>query len=304
MSVQGQQKREWRQLNVASGLNLRATVESGQPLTFYANYRLNDGNECIDYVTQRGEINIQRGRMRPNHIQYSYIGDYTWVSARDEITSRFGLSHDMKYIYSKINTDPFMNMAISSFYGMRVTENQPWEATLCFLVSQFNNMKRIRSTITNMIKRFGNEINADGYTFNAFPTPNDISKASIAELMACGTGFRAKYIKNTAGVLAENIDYLNMQDLNYKDMKHKLIDLDGVGDKVADCILLFGYKKHMAFPIDVWVKRVMENIYFNGKEKKITDIHDFAEEKWGSYSGYAQQYLFECGRRNKIGVKK
>ncbi len=285
------------------GLNIRASIESGQPLTFHANYKLDDGTERLDYVTQDGVIRLQRERARPDALLYSFAGNYTRSSARDEIASRFGLSHDMRRIYSRIRTDRFMDNAVSSLYGMRVTENHPWEATLCYLISQFNNIKRIRGIVRGMISRFGDTVEQDGIAFKLFPSPERISKASINELMACGTGFRAKYIKNTARAFSENPGYAGMHGTEYGELKNRLMDLDGVGDKVADCILLFGYRKHMAFPIDVWIKRVVEEVYFDGRKQKISEIHGFADRKWGSYAGYAQQYLFESGRRNRIGVR-
>jgi N-glycosylase/DNA lyase len=95
-----------------------------------------------------------------------------------------------------------------------------------------------------------------------------------------------------------------MHGLEYDELKKRLMGIGGVGDKVADCILLFGYGKHEAFPVDVWIKRVVEEVYFNGKGQKAASIHDFANERWGKHAGYAQQYIFEFGRRNKIGVRK
>ncbi len=88
--------------------------------------------------------------------------------------------------------------------------------------------------------------------------------------------------------------------MKYLDAKDSLMGLYGIGDKVADCILLFGYGKFEAFPIDVWIKRTMERIYFNGRKKSIKQIHSIATEMWGDYRGYAQQYIFEAARRNGI----
>ena len=88
--------------------------------------------------------------------------------------------------------------------------------------------------------------------------------------------------------------------MKYEDAKDRLMELNGVGDKVADCILLFGYNKFEAFPIDVWVKRVVERAYFNGRKRSIRQIHDFSVERWGKYRGYAQQYIFWYGREKRM----
>ncbi len=291
-------------LTSVGALNISASIESGQPLTFYSNYKNENGAEHLDYVTQRGMIRIERRKASPDLLAYCFFGDYSQSSAAEEIQKRFALSHDMKKIYSAIKTDEFMEKAVADFYGMRVTENQPWEATLCFLVSQFNNMKRIRLIINNLIGTFGKPITADGKEVRLFPSPESLANASIKELMACGTGFRAKYLKSTARAFTKNPEYAKLHALSYTELKERLMELDGVGDKVADCILLFGYGKFEAFPIDVWIKRVVEEVYFNGRKKRIAQIHAFANKRWGPYQGYAQQYLFWNGRQNKIGVKK
>ncbi len=286
----------------ARDLNLRASFESGQPLAFYAGYKIDDGTERLEYVTQRGAITVSRKRLEPGRMAYSFIGDYTRRSAYEEIKTRFALDHDMRRIYSHINTDPFMNMAINSFYGMRITGNQPWEAALCFIVSQFNNIKRIRMTTLNLIQRFGEKTEAEGVSVRLFPSPQAIANASTKDIMACGTGFRAKYIKSAAAAFAENKEYSGLHRMDYAELKERLMSLDGIGDKVADCILLFGYSKHEAFPIDVWIKRIVEKVYFNGRTMRESQIHDFATNRWGAYSGYAQQYLFWHGRSMKTGV--
>ena len=92
-----------------------------------------------------------------------------------------------------------------------------------------------------------------------------------------------------------------MHRQNYDDLKENMMGLEGIGDKVADCILLYGYGKLNAFPIDTWVKRVVENVYFANRKRGIGEIHDFAIERWGEHAGYAQQYLFHYGRERKIG---
>ncbi len=286
----------------AREINLRASVESGQPLAFYADYENSGEAESVRYVTQLGVISMTRRDKNPDRLYYSFFGGYSESSAFDEIRIRFGLDHDMRTIYSSIRTDPFMEQAVSALYGMRVTENMPWEATLCFLVSQFNNIKRIRGIIKNLINRFGKTIQAEGRIVHLFPSPEAVAKASIGELMQCGAGFRARYIKSTALAFYKNPEYSELRGMEYSELKERLMELDGVGDKVADCILLFGYAKLEAFPIDVWIKRIVENIYFEGAEKKPAEIHDFAHSKWGGYAGYAQQYLFWRGREMKTGV--
>jgi N-glycosylase/DNA lyase len=275
--------------------SLRHTIESGQPLTFYSSYSSHAGAESLKYVTMLGEIGLT---IKGGKLDYSFAGGYTQSSAQAEIISRFALKEDMGRVYKSINTDEFMAGAIKEFYGMRITKNDPWEATICFVLSQFNNLKRIRGIMHSMIGAFGE----DTGRYRLFPTAQAIANADVKAIRACGTGFRDKYLKSVAQEFAFSFDKEKLYKMKYEAAKERLMELDGVGDKVADCILLFGYNKLEAFPIDTWVKRAMERIYFNGRKRSIKKIHEFAYSRWPRpYLGYAQQYIFWRYRENKMG---
>jgi N-glycosylase/DNA lyase len=190
--------------------------------------------------------------------------------------------------------------AIEKYRGLRITKNDPWEATLCFVISQFNNVKRIRGIVGRLIAAYGEEQRFDSgnveLRFRAFPTPEALARQSAKSLMVHGAGYRAEYIRSVASACSGRFDLEGLYRKDYLEAKEELLGLHGVGDKVADCILLFGYGKLEAFPIDTWIKRVVENAYFGGKRQSIRGIHDFADERWGEYAGYAQQYLFHFGR--------
>ena len=271
----------------AKGLGLKYTIESGQPLAFYSEYHQGRNTDKLEYVTQKGAIELEHN-WSSERINYLFSGKYNKREAAKEIRSRLGLDHDLGQIYIAINTDEFMGRAIRDFYGMRITKNEPWEATLCFLVSQFNNLKRIRRIMLSLINRYGEEF--DG--MRLFPAPEALAHASVSDIRGCGTGFRDRYIKSVAEEFASGFDADKLYKMGYEDAKARLMELSGIGDKVADCILLFGYNKFEAFPIDVWVKRVVERAYFNGRKRSIRQIHDFSAERWGKYRGYAQQYIF------------
>ncbi len=267
-------------------LNIMHTIASGQPLTFHAEYDSGAGIVKYNNGTQLVMIEQRAARTKVR------------IEARDqnqaaiEFSKRFRLSDNMKKIYSAINTDAFMDSAISNYGGMRLTLNDPWETTVCFILSQYNNLKRIRRIVLELKERYG-EASTDGSI--AFPKPERIKAASEAELKDCGMGFRARYIKSAAEMCTENIDLHALTGKGYDNVKSNLMEICGVGEKVADCIALMGYGELEAFPIDVWVKRTMEKVYFKGREKKIDKLMDFAEEKWGKNRGYAQQYIFWNG---------
>jgi N-glycosylase/DNA lyase len=287
---------------VVKDFSLGLTAMSGQPLNFYADYRVKDGRELLTYSTNKGRVTAMAlGSGERSHLSYSYEGGYTESSIKHEMIRRFGLRDDMEKIYKRIDTDRHMEAAIDELRGLRITENDPWEATLCFVISQFNNIKRIRGIIGRLTERFGDEMEMGDETVRSFPRPETLANAPLAWIRSCGTGFRDKYIRKVAQECTSRVDLDEIGDLDYDKAKERLTGLYGIGDKVADCILLFGYKKLDAFPVDVWIKRVVETAYFNGRKRSVKQIHRFAERQWGGLSGYANQYLFHQGRIKKIG---
>lgn len=282
----------------AREFDLRHTFESAQPLTFHADYDLE--KNMISYSSGARLIKAQAtksGKGCKIKINSSDI-----ASAKKEFVGRFRLNDDMNEIYSKISTDRFVSTAIGQYRGMRITLNDPWETTLCFIISQYNNVKRIRLIVKKFISEFGEPmVNKDGKSMGkSFPTSEVLTNFTEDDFKRCGAGFRARYVASAAELCTNNLDLYKLRGKNYDTTKEQLMEISGVGDKVADCIALMGYGKLEAFPIDVWVKRTMENLYFKGESKKPAEIHDFAEELWGDYRGYAQQYLFHYARNNEF----
>lgn len=283
----------------AQDFSLRYTAESAQPLTFMADFGSN--GRSLSYPYKNSLIRVEH---MSKMLAYSAVGEINERELKKEVIRRFGLEDNIERIYEEISTDEYLRESIKSYRGMRVTKNELWETTLCFLISQFNNVKRIRKTVRTLMETYGeqNDIEIDSklVRFNSFPEPEVLAKLDIKELMKCGVGFRARYIKGASQLCSESFDLERLQNKSYSEAKEQLMELPGVGDKVADCILLMGYKKGEAFPIDTWIKRVVEKIYFNGKKQSVKQIHTFADERWGMYAGYAQQYLFHSARINKL----
>ena len=285
----------------ARDFSLRFTFESGQPLAFYGEYGAEGKEETLSYVTEKGKILLRSsGTPKSSDIDYSYIGDYSRRSARIDIERRLGLGHDLKRVYDDINTDKFIGDAIRAHYGLRITKSEPWEAALCYTISQFNNMKRIRGIIRKLIGRYGKVYKDKSDSFRLFPDPSSIANARISDLNACGTGFRSKYIKHVAKAFCDDAYAGSLYKMGYDDAKAELTKIHGIGEKVADCILLFGYGKLEAFPIDVWVKRTIEYHYI-GHETKLRDLRAFVNRKWPRHQAYIQQYIFWHGRSTHSG---
>ena len=285
-------------LTIKGPFDIRNSIESGQPLAFHADYGHKGKSFVLSYATSKGVIDAT---LKGKKLAYSWNGDYNSRSAKEEIERRFHIKDNMPSIYKRISTDEFMESAISAYNGMRVTQNDPWETTLCFILSQFNNIKRIRGSVRMLINTYGTGI--DGSERKLFPSAEQIKSASMEELMRHGAGFRAKYIKHAANFCSDNLDLNSLYRKDYQDAKEAIMEIDGVGDKVADCIMLFAYNKMEAFPIDTWVQRVLETVYFNGRKKRIKELHQFASERWSGMEGYAQQYLFWHARSMKLKVK-
>ncbi|MDE1762095.1 MAG: hypothetical protein KGH78_02790 [Candidatus Micrarchaeota archaeon] len=280
--------------------SMKHTVESAQPLTFFGDISA-DGRH-LRYVAGNSLVEV---RQNDGLLYFGSQPTLSGTRLRKEIAKRFGLQDDMGRIYEKIGTDEFLANAIARYPGMRVTRNDPWETTVCFIVSQFNNVKRIRLIVRKLIENYGElhsvDVGGKWVSFRSFPTPDALAGIGVKEMMKkCGTGFRAKYIIGSARTCSESLDLNRLHHKDYHRAKEQIMELPGVGDKVADCIMLMGYGKLEAFPIDTWIKRIVERVYFDGKKQGIKKIHEFADERWGDYAGYAQQYLFWAGRSLKI----
>ncbi|MDE1854755.1 MAG: DNA-3-methyladenine glycosylase 2 family protein [Candidatus Micrarchaeota archaeon] len=271
------------------------TIESAQPLTFIGDER--PDRKGITYTCGDSFVEVdQRGK----RLAYRAYGSLGRARLSREIIARFGLGDDMGDVYRRIGTDAFMKKAVSRYRGMRITRNEPWETALCFVISQFNSVKRIRGIVKRLIAAYGREHTFSAgsvrLSFRSFPSPESIAERSTGDLMAHGAGFRARYMRAVAREWSEQRGFSKLRDKDYAEAKEELMSLEGVGDKVADCILLFGYGRLEAFPIDTWIKRVVERVYFRGRKQSIRKIHEFADERWGAYAGYAQQYMFHFAR--------
>lgn len=213
---------------------------------------------------------------------------------------RYYFDLDTNYTeYKKIlsNIDNYLKESIKFGSGIRILRQDVWECIISFIISANNNIPRIKKIIEKLSKEYGKKIEYNGNTYYFFPTPEELSKASVEDLRNLGLGFRDKRIYNTTKMIIENEVNLNsIKSMDYTEkMRNELLKLDGVGPKVADCILLFALKRIDVFPIDVWVRRVMNDLYIhNINEEKVNkkELQKLAEDKFGSLQGIAQQYLF------------
>ena len=210
---------------------------------------------------------------------------------------------DLERNYEKIKQDLSkidnnLKEAIDYGSGIRILNQNLWEMIISFIISANNNIPRIKGIIERMSKKYGQEIDFRGEKFYTFPNPEELSKATEKDLRELGAGFRDKYIFETTKII--NNGEIKLEELqkekNTNAIRNKLLTLCGVGPKVADCILLFStLKRFDVFPIDVWVRRVINDLYIHNEVEAKVDkkqIENLAKEKFGDLEGIAQQYLF------------
>ena len=214
----------------------------------------------------------------------------------------FDLSTDYGAIKKAVSVDSYMNEAINYGYGIRILKQDLWETIISFIISASNNVPRIKGIVERLCAAFGEEIEYRGKIYYSFPTPHVLSSLTKDELGIIRAGFRDKYIIDACKKISQNEIELHMFDtLTTSQAKNTLMSIDGIGEKVSNCILLFGLGRTDSFPVDVWIKRIMEYCYFDG-EQSILAISNLAKEKFGKFGGYAQQYLFYWAREKKIGI--
>ena len=215
----------------------------------------------------------------------------------------FDLNTDYSSIKKILSKDDTLKDAVEFGYGIRILNQDIFETIISFIISANNQIPRIKKSIEIISKSYGDYIdNFNGVDYYSFPTAENLSKVSVEELREVSrVGFRDKRIVDTSRIIANNeLNIAESIKLSSEDLKNELIKLPGVGPKVASCIMLFAYGRGETFPVDVWIKRVMEELYIK-KETSLKSIDRYAHEFFGDLAGYAQQYLFYYGRENKVG---
>ncbi len=254
---------------------------------------------------KRGEWWLGEISGKPCRIRQKENGalEFQGVSEK-QIRHYFSLDFDLEKARKTLAKDATLKKALACAQGLRIIRQEPFVCGTSFICATFANIPRIQKMLFNLRKRFGKLVSAFGEEYYLFPTPSALAAASAQELRECGLGYRARYVGGFAEKFAKNRGELEkLAKMDYENAKRELVKHDGIGDKVADCVLLFSLGKGEAFPVDVWIRRAMLRWYgkqIRGKTNK--DIADFAREKWGKDAGLAQEYLY-CYSRS-CGLKE
>ena len=221
------------------------------------------------------------------------------------VTNYFDLNRDYTKIKNELSKiDDYMKNSIEYGEGIRILNQDLWETIISFIISANNNIPRIKGIIERLSKKYGKEIIWNGKKYYTFPTPEELRNVSVEEYRKLGLGFRdIRVYETTKMILNKEVDLKKLFNEETETVREDLLKLSGVGPKVADCILLFSIlKRFEVFPIDVWVRRVMNDLYIkNEDEKKVSkkQILEIADKKYGNLAGIAQQYLFYWRREKE-----
>ena len=261
--------------------NLPATIESGQIFR----WDFADGWYYITVGTA-----ILKIRQKSNEISYT-------SSNKFDVGNFFDLKNrNYNSILVEISKNSGLaRKAIAKYSGLRIINQAPWECTASFICSSFSNIKRIKANLNAIAKTYGRKIEFDGYVSYSFPTAALIAK-NPKKLSKCGLGYRAKYLAETAKTISSGFNFHAIRKTGYADAKQRVMELAGVGQKVADCILLFSLGYSEAFPVDVWVDRIIRS-HFSGTAKATSkSLSEFGRLTFGKNAGYAQQFLYHYAR--------
>jgi N-glycosylase/DNA lyase len=289
-------------LKSLNSLNPEITVNSGQ-MFLWENYKNSWYGVYKSHILKFSLDHKNSGKGPHDHLYFDSLPELdNWQQLV------FRLDDDINYISSCLTNDNIISQLFKKYSGLRLMRQDPFQCMISFACSSNTNIPMIRRMLKNLCRKFGIKREIDEKKFFTFPTTKSLAKASINELCSCGIGYRAKTIKSLTEKII--IGTLNIEELSrckYDEAKEKLLDIYGIGNKLADCILLFSLEKTEAFPIDVWIARSIYSYYrtllnqesfkLDFKSTKLSPnkynlLSKIMRQHFGKYAGYAQQYLY------------
>jgi N-glycosylase/DNA lyase len=298
----------------APDFDLAMTLDSGQ--VFHWERAGNGFAGTIDalpvYVEQRAQVLIVRASKLDRLNRSSSRGGCPEANSSTvrTVAHYFALDHPLAEICASFPDDPVMNAACEFCRGLRIIRQPKWECLATFLCSSMKQVAHIRQISRKLRERFGDAREIAGQMVCTFPAAERIAASSEKELRQCGLGYRAPNLLKTARLVATDaVDLEQMSILPDVDLRARLCELPGIGAKVANCVMLFAYERLRAFPIDVWIERVLRQHYFpRARKLRPARLRRFSEKYFGAHGGYAQQYLFHharlTGGRRAVGARK
>jgi N-glycosylase/DNA lyase len=240
------------------------------------------------------------GAITENLIYLEQTGESIWAPAEHakRVQHYLALDHPLPAILQTFPEDPVIRVAVEFGQGLRIIRQPPWECLATFLTSALKQVRQIQAISLAIRKRFGRRLRHGEFEAFSYPRPEQLAEVRLEELLECKLGFRARNLLGTAKMVASGqIDLEALRNMSAEEARGVLCELPGVGEKIANCVLLFAYERLDAVPIDVWIGRVLNEVYFPGRSKvPLRELKSFSANYFGSYAGYAQQYLFHHWR--------
>ncbi len=274
--------------------DLAATLSSGQAFRWH----LQDGG--WNGVIAGRWVRLRSDEFSINAETAESISDWDWL------TDYLQIDLDLAAVRKTFPDDEPMRAAMNACRGLRLLRQQPWECLASFILSSTKQIVQIQQIVALLCERFGEAIPTlpSQMPVFAFPTPERIARVTEAELRACKMGFRAPYLLEAArSIVSGKLDLERLSRVSVADARNELMQLHGVGRKIADCVLLFAYDFPTAFPVDVWVMKALRQLYFSKRRPSAKRLQRFSETHFGPNAGYAQQYLFHY-MRTKVRLLK
>ena len=267
-------------------ISLHETINSGQ-IFLWENY----GNEW--FVLDGNDIIM--GKQTPFEvITFSKIAK-----------NFFREDENYEKILKDITKDKIVKKATNRYPGLRITRQDPFQCCISFIVSSNSNIPNIRMRLQKLCRKFGKKVRFQKRDFVLFPEPKRLARATLQELKECKLGYRSKYVLDTSQAIASGeVDLDELKKMKYEQAREVLLKLPGIGDKVADCVMLFSLEKLDSFPLDTWMLKILQKYYSNNicidkksiSKKRYEDIHQNVLEHFGKYAGYSQQFLYKMER--------
>jgi len=233
-------------------------------------------------------------RIKNNCLEY--VCSDEWV-AQDKVYDYFGLGIKYNEIFENFD-DELSTVAYKKLQGMRVLNQDPWECLISFIISAWSNVPKISNTIHLLCQKLGHKYILDDMVGYSFPTPIQITGLTESEMKSFGLGYRGQYVLKTSKIIEENKILLSdFYNEDYFDSLKFLLTFPGVGDKVANCVLIYSLKKYNAFPVDLWVERLLVEDYGLNKKMSLINKRKWGQNYFGKYSGIIQHYLFHYKRK-------
>lgn len=304
-------------------LDIPLTLHSGQTSqpawkeenNFFKELVLVNGSPCLLEVAHQPHTNSSV------MVRASSFDEIPDGEIKVKVRDIFDLNFDLNTFYKFIRDEPRLSPTIDFCRGLRLFKaHDPFECIISSISSANCSIIRWTRSIQDIKHKWGPGYCFNSGTFHAFPSPeilanvpeHDLEEMQRCEddlpedfvfgnnLQACGVGYRAKYIIQAAQLVLDKLNLDELARMKYDDAFHSILELPGVGPKVADCILLYGFGMGEAFPVDVWIKRIVEHLYFPGEELKPLEVREFGREMFGDYAGYVQLYLFHYARKSGL----